>query len=443
MSPPVRPMLAVLLSCLAALLPAQEKPPQEKPAQQKPAAQQPAPQQHVAFPERDILSPFRTPLDVYAPPDELFRLLGIMQTLADASGAAKSFDAEGREVVDDERWRKARAEVERIGVEAAYLAQIMRLHKGAGDRATAFYGAFFCRNVDDVMNLISHIPGEPERRTRQAAMPRAIAYMQAHLARRFGDLDDERKKAMTAGMPEIGSPAAKAAGIMRAPRDEDHLHGVRLVPFFQMLDLEEPIDQAQGLWFLKEVFMLRLDLALVWLEPALPRVRELLGSKDAKVREQAIGLLQAIGPKDLRPAPTDDPAALQLWAAEAEKALFPPIRNLNDTIVQLQPSPERDTIVTAGERALATSSIGDPFTGQDKDGRWVRGYRIARVPDELKPLAIPTEAVVTSVNGIGITDAASLLRAVREQLQPTKRPKSLFVEYVRNGEKHAIEYRVL
>jgi hypothetical protein len=424
MSPSLPLGIAALLGVLSAALPAQRKAP-------------------PAYPERDILSPFRTPLDVYAPPDELFRMLGIMQALADAPGVAKNFDDRGREVVDDERWRKARAEAERIGVDAAYLAQIMRLHKNAGDRATAFYGAFFCTNVDDVVNLISHIPGEPERRTRQAAMPRAVAYLRAHLRRRFGDLDDERKKALTAALPEIGSPAAKAAGITRAPRDEDLLYDLRLVPFLQMLDLEEPIDQAQALWFLKEVFLVRRDLAERWLEPALPRVRELLASTHEDVRDEAIGLLRAIGPKDLRQAPVEDPEALQHWAVEAGKALFPPIRNLNDALVQLQPSPERDAIAAAGEKALATSAVGDAFAGKAEDGRWIRGFRVAHVPDELKALAIPAEAVITAVNGVGVTDAASLLRTVREHLRGLARPKKLFVEYVRGGKQHAIEYRVL
>ena len=226
------------------------------------------------------------------------------------------------------------------------------------------------------------------------------------------------------------------------PDDKDHLHDVRLLPFFQMLDLEPAIDQAQALWFLKEVFTIRRDKALVWLEPALPRVRQLLASEDTTVRDQAIGLLQAIGPKKLRPAPVDDPRDLQVWADEAAKELFPPIRNVNDAIVQLHPSPERDAIAAAAVKALETSAIGDPATGRTKDGSTYRGFRIATVPAELKELAIPAEAVVTAVNGVGVYDAASLLRTVREQLAMGKHPRVLLVEYVRDGQTHAIEYRI-
>src|SRR5688572_25169205 len=81
----------------------------------RPLAGQQAP---VGYPQRDALSPFRAPADAYAPPDEAFRLLRIMQGIADAPNAPKSFDAEGREVVADKRWEDARAQLMRVGLDA-------------------------------------------------------------------------------------------------------------------------------------------------------------------------------------------------------------------------------------------------------------------------------------------------------------------------------------
>ncbi|HEX5052588.1 MAG TPA: hypothetical protein VFZ65_12505 [Planctomycetota bacterium] len=402
-------------------------------------AQEPKP---IAYPDRDLLSPFRNPGEVYAPPDELFRLLREMEAIANDPNSIKKFDEEGREIVDSARWRLARAEVDRIGVNAAILAQIMRTHKNANDRATAFYAMTFAPSPVDVFNLISHIPGEPERRTRELAMPRAIAYLRAHLGRRFGDLTEDQKNAIVSAMPKIGSPMARSAGIVRAPRDEDTLFELRLVPFFQLLDQDDPLDQAQALWFLKETFLVRLDLALKWLEPSLPRVRQLLASDDDKVKEQAIGLFQVIGPKDLQKPPTDG-SSLQVWADEACKALFPPIRNLNDTIIQIQPSPERDALIEAATKALETSSIGDPYLAQAKDGTWRRGFRVARVPDELKVLAIPAESIITTVNGVGVSNAKTLLQAVRDQLRLQGHPRKLFVEYLLGDAPRAVEYRIL
>lgn len=443
------PVLSIVLAAVNGAAIAQSaqapsaRPPVAPPASaaSKPAEQQDAPKA-VAYPAKDLLSPFRNPIDVYAPPDAVYRVLRTMQSLADAGNAAKSYDAEGREVVDDKRWQEARSELAKLRLDAGYLAQIMRLNRNSADRATAFYGAFYLTNTDHVFELIAHIPGEPERRTREAMLPRAIEFMRAHLLRKFGDLTKEQQDALAKALPEPGSPAAKAAGIVRGPIAADWLHKITLVPFFQLLDLDEAIDQAQGLWFLKEVFSIRQDLALLWLEPALPRVKELLVSQAPKVREQAIGLLQAIGPKDLPPPPSDD-AELLVWADAAAKPLFPPIRNLNDTIVQLMPSPERDAIAAAGKDALATAAIGDSVNGQRKDGTRYRGFRIAHVPEALKPLAIPKEAVIVTINGVNITDAATLLHNVTSLLAQQKAPRKLFVEYILQGMPHAIEYRVL
>jgi len=408
------------------------------------AASSPAHAQQAAdcgYPERDILSPFRAPTDITAPPEELFRNLRIMRNLAAQKPELTRFDEKGRQIVDDPAWRQAYDRVQEIGLDAGMLAQMMRLHRNGDQRGVAFFGGFYCDNIGYVMELISHIPGEPIRGVRELAFPKAVAFLRAHLGRTFGQLSDEERALVLANMPEPGSPVAKARGIQRAPRDSDHLHALRMQPFFQLLDVEEAIDRAQGLWFLKEVFTIRPDLASAWLEPALPRVKQLLLDEGAQVKKGAVELLQQIGPDDLA-APPEDDAALLAWADRAGKHLFPPIRNLNDAIVQLYPSPERDAVVAAAVRALEGQSIGDPFRGKDDAGQWFSGYRIARVPDALAPLAIPAEAVITTVNGATVESAAGLLELTRK-LMKRPRPTRVFVEYVRKGKRHAVEYRVM
>ncbi len=403
---------------------------------------------HPAFPERDALSPFRNPDQIYAPPERLFEVLRQMRAIAQKPNLTKEIAADGSETVDDPRWALLRDEALQCGIDAATLAQIMRRSRNSDDRATAFYGAFFVTDVINGMSLISHLPGEPLRRTREEMLPRAVAYVRAHIGQRFGDLSEERQKETLEHMPEIGSPVAKANGITRKPKAEDHLYNLRLVPFYQMLDLDEAIDQAQALWFLKEVFTIRLDLAAASLEPVLPTLRQLLVSDDARVREQAIGLLQAIGPKDLPAPPKDtDGNALLAWSDLATKTLFPPIRNVGNAAIQLMPSPERDAIVAAATAALATSSLGDAFVGQHAqgpdEGATYRGYRIARVPEVLEPLAIPVGAVISAINGVGIHDAQSLMGQVTEQLQKQGHPRRVMVEYWLRDELKAVEYIVL
>src|SRR5436190_5985789 len=195
--------------------------PTNEPPNTQPAAppRQQAEQKYIAYPQRDLLTPFRAPGDVYAPPDELFAVLRTMQGIADAPGAKKEFDKNGIEVIDDATWQRARGDMAKLNLDAGYLAQIIRLNRNPADRATAFYAMFFCPRVDEVFNLIGHIPGEPVRRTRELALPRAIEYMRANMTRRFGDLGKEQKEAILQQMPAPGSPAAKSAGIVRAPID--------------------------------------------------------------------------------------------------------------------------------------------------------------------------------------------------------------------------------
>ena len=363
-----------------------------------------------------------------------------MQNIASKPGVKKSF-VDGREVIDHPVWQQARERVEEIGIVAGQLAQMMRLHRNGPERDTAFYGAFYCADIGHVMELIAHIPGEPQRHTREAALPRAVEFLRAHLRRRFGDLSDEEKEAARAALPTPGSPIAKAQGVTRMPIDSDHLYALRLVPFFQLLDVDNDIDQAQALWFLGEVFALRPDLANLWLEPAMPRLEQLLLSDSEDVRREAIDIYELIGPDDLGPPPAENDALIQ-WARKAKKHQFPPIRSLNDSIVQIFPSEERDAIVAAGRRALEHSAIGDPYSGQFDDGRWYRGFRVGHVPDELKPLAIPEDSVVTAVNGTPIGNARELLEVLEKVVRgPT--PRRLLVEYVLDRKTHAIEYRIM
>lgn len=416
-------------------------------------AQEPKPK--PAYPTTDILSPFRNPQEICAPPDELFAKLRTMRRIADAPGAPRSFGPDGREVIDDDTWRLVKKEVDAIGLDAGMLANLMRVSRNADERGVAFYAGFYCANEDYVFNLISHIPGEPERKIRERAYPRAVEFLRAHLGRTFGELSADEQQIVLRDMPKPGSPAAEARGIKRLPQPADTLFSINLTPFFQLLDLDHPLDQAQGLWFLGECFAVRRDLALAWLEPALPRVRQILGGDDRDARTQAIALLAAIGPAGAElPAVDADAATLDAFADRAIRAMFPPIRRLSEGLVLLLPSPDRDAIVAAGREALDGDRIGELARGKGSDGQYWFGFRVDRVPETLAVLGIPKGAVVLRVNGVPVRDGRSLLQAIGDQFfvrevqkdgPPRMRPTSqarLFVEMRVGDHERAMEYRV-
>ena len=310
----------------------------------------PAQQQTLsAYPNRDELTPFRACTGIVAAPDAVFQQLRILREQAERTGAAVDFDANGITTVNHPVWRQSLEELRKQTIDAGWLARILRESRNADERDLAFFGMFFCAEPGHVCNLIAHIPGEPERATRQKAYRRAVAYLRAHLARRFGDLGDEQRKALLENMPAVGSPAAKAMGITRTPVEADHLYVVNLTPFFQMLDLGEPVDQAQALWFLKEVFSVRPDLAKGWLEPAMPRVRGFLEGSEPLARTEARGLLAAVAPKTIRqPEAGAGEAEWTAWTVAVTKAVFPPIRTLSEALFALYPSEERAALAARG-----------------------------------------------------------------------------------------------
>lgn len=427
---------ALLAACLCAPLTSQE------------------PKLSSGYPAKDALSPFRTPEDIAAPPDALFAALRAMRRIAEDPAAARSFDRDGRETIDDDEWRAARAEAERLGIDAGMLAVQMRTNRNADERSIAFYAAFYCANIDHVFNLISHIPGEPVRQTRERAYPRAIAFLQANVGRRFGELPEDQQKRIRAEMPQIGSPAAKSRGITREPVAEDLMHTVHLVPFLQLLDLDDTMDQAQGLWFVKEACLARKDIALATLEPALPRIRQLLRSPVANVRAEAFGLFCAIAHEKLTKPDPGDATAVDAFAVAAGKSMFPPLRRTSDGLLWLFPSEERDALVAAAIAAIETGTLGRSDRGSTSSGVPYRGFRIESVPEELAPLGIPEGAVVTAVNGVPIHDAKSLREAIEAQFWQIDRSKdkegkrvpkttaTLLVEFQQGDTAKAMEFRI-
>lgn len=403
------------------------------------------PQAPPAYPERDILSPFRKCEDIYAPPDQLFRELRAMRDLIEQPGTVTRFDDQGREVCDLPAWQQARQRMQALAIDAGYLAEVLRKSRNADERDLALYGMFWVSNPAHVFNLIAHIPGEPEARARQKAYPRAIVYLKTHAGRRWGDLTDEEKRALN--LPEPGSPMAAAAGLTAPPRAEDHLYALNLKPFFQLLDVDSAVDRAQALWFLKEAFLIRRDLAKAWLEPALPRLRELLRSEVRAVREQALGLVAAVAPAALpRPAEASENERVLEWTEAVFRTEFPPIRVVSDGLVVLHPGPERDALVDAGREGLRGEGIGDTVTGKTKAGQFYRGFRVGRIPDAFRALPVQVGMVITAVNGLPIDGGGHLLSVVEQFLQPAAAQQakaSLLFEYVLDGETKALEVRVM
>ena len=390
--------------------------------------------------QRDILTPFRNPQQTVPMPEpmaEVFRQLQIMQNTAENIGPVR-FDDQGREICDHPRWKAAYQALRRQYVDPGFLSYVLRHSGSVEHREVALYGSYFVDNSDYVLDLIEHIPGEPVQRLREKSYVRAINYLKVHLPRRYGDLTEEQIAGLN--RPPVGSPVANALGITADPRPDEPLYSLDLRPYFQLLEKDSASDQAQGLWFAKECFWIREELAVIWMERMVPRLRMFLVSENEQVRKEAFGIIEAADPKR-RPVPPmhSDPKDVVAWLDAVLYELYPPIRVISSGLIELYSSEDLDEVVQVGTELLGRDGIGSPRNGQTDDGVYYRGFHVARTPEPLNKLGIPVGAVITGINGHPLSGSAQLLEIVKTELEHRLQ---LLVEYVHDGKLLAIEYRV-
>lgn len=386
-------------------------------------------------PQFEYLRPFRTPDKNLQPPLELYDQLRIMQAIVRSPGSAKvEIDKDGREVCDSPAWREARSKAEiaaaRMG---GYLAVVCQESGSAADRSLGFYGAYWIDSVQDTIAIMSLIPGEPVAQIREAAMQRALPFLRVQLAKNRGG--DAGPRAPSA--EEFAS--GKTLGSRVYDRPDAPQYDFDLNPWCALLECKEERDRAQGLWFLRELVLIREDhgpASLALIQTLLPG---LLAHRASEVGRQACAYLAAVDPKK-RPQPADDAdaAAVQAWADAIVNDVFPPIRRISAGLVELYPSSDVDRIVALGRDLLGRDAIGSTASGT-VNGIFYRGFKVQRLPEPLDRLGLPKDAVITHVNGVPVSDSGGLLETVELFAQ---RKQALIVEYVAREERKAIEFRL-
>ncbi len=380
---------------------------------------QPRTQQQI----HEGLLPFRNPSGNVEPPEELFADLQAMWNIRKGARRSEiSFDDMGREIVDDPRWQRAyEAAQGKMFNMATVFGLMLRDSRVVNYRRLSAYGTFYATNPAHVFELIAFFPGEPEREIREGAFRRAIEYLRVHLP---------KNKPVT-----VDGDGEAAAG-----REPDSLYTLEVYPFVALLDETDFRDQAQGLWFLKEVMAIRPQGAKPILGACVDRLRRLLVSDNAEVRVQAREFLQQADPAH-RDAPAEDAGdeALIAWLDAVAYDVFPPVRAMSEGLTDIYPSDDLDRIIEVGTDALERKSIGEPVTGRKRGGGTYRGFRIARLPEPLDKLRLPVGTVITSINGQPVATARSILDMLQISAKAKKR---FFVEYVRDGVPMAMEYRL-
>jgi hypothetical protein len=351
----------------------------------------------------DDIRPFRKPIGLVGDllgqcRDLLIDLQEMRRLASEAKPDELVLDEKGREICTLSTWERAYGNVKANSLSmAGNLSEVLRKSDSALQRSVCVYGIFYFNNPQDVIKLITVLPGEPLQKTREDGFKRALNYLKVHFP-----------------LNRPQNPRFPDNGIVVPKYDFNPL------PFFLLLEQPMGIDQAQGLWFLTEVLKIRPDMGRIYLEETLPEVRKLIVSEDKLVREHAARFLAAIERRRERvpmdPVGADD-EILTKWLQDLEHDLFPPIRHVSSGIVDLYPSDELDRLVAAGKRILNDSLLPKGSASTPKSVLKVRyGVRIASLPTPLDQLGLPENAVVVQINGQDTRSAADVRRLIEEQL---------------------------
>ncbi len=380
--------------------------------------------------QQDWRIPFRNPQKNLAPPEDLFRELRIMQSIApgpDSSGV--SYDQEGRLICDDSEWQRAYDRLLQLRYDPGYISMVLRESGSVLDRETAMYGAFYGPEIEHSFNLIRHIPGEPVRRIRELGYRLALGFLEVHLA-----------STITGDVEEWVATKVGPAG-NKGPRPGTFAYELDMVPFIALLEIGDDLDRAQVFWFMSECIRLRSDLGPAYFGYSQLPLRNSLSSKNADLKKNALGLIALVDPVQREtPASELDDAALQDWFDDVIYRVFPPIRPIHAALTELYASEDLDQLVAKGRELLTNGSLGDPENGQLKSGSYYRGLRLLHLPDPLPKLGFAANQVITAIDGEPIGSCEDLLRVLSKLMELKK--TSLMVFYVDRGEERAREFRL-
>lgn len=366
----------------------------------------------AALPAQELPTPFRKPDILIELSPELMREFRTMRTLVEnpPPGTKVELDAEGREVSTDPEWENARRRtLSALPTMAGTVGYVFHQSANPEDRAVAGYALFFLEDLPRSVEYTTLFAGEPVYDIRQRGLARAIKFLDVQL----------RKE-------ENGQPVFQ----------------LDVEPFLAMLKSEVVRDDTLSLWFLARLAEIRPSLRPTLLLGAKAELQRVFAENDRERMPYANDLLMRLDPQaDDRAVVREDATAKErlAWLAAVDYTLFPPIRRLGDGLYELHASKDRDEIVTLGREALRTDALGVTVHGKLGGGQLYRGYRLARVPAPFDKLGLPRDAIVTSINGQPVATAAELLALIEQVLRSTD---ALLVEFVADGRRKAIEYRI-
>lgn len=363
----------------------------------------------------DELTPFRKPTGLKVPGapqlalppivDEFVLMLNLANS---ASSKDLVIDESGRQICADPRWDASLEKALELSIRMeGWVGKLFLETENVLWRRACAYGMFYFNNPQDIINMIAFLPGEPRRDIREDGFWRAVEYLAVHLPK---------------NKPQ--NPLDPNNGIV-VP-----LYQFNPMPFLQLLDQPDELDQAQALWFLAEVLRIRPDLGRSYLNEILDAVPGLLTSPSAMVRSRAVNFLAAI---DRTPGRLPEPSATNeerlAWLGQLEYELFPPIRHISTGLVEIYPSDDRDKLVTVGRQWLNDKDFLPKATEVTNSGMTRYGVRVNHLPEPLNKLGIPMGALIIGIGRAPTRTSEEFHQRISERLEAHKKADQEYEKY--------------
>jgi hypothetical protein len=342
---------------------------------------------------------------------DLVHDLQIMRDIASkAETKALSVDKTGREICDGDGWDAAYERVRANSLkQEGWLGKVLLEDQNGLRRRAAAYGMFYFNNPQDVIHMISYLPGEPIHEIRTDGYHRALDFLKVHLPQ---------------SVPQNKASKFASSGIV-VPR-----YNFNPLPFMQLLEQKSDLDRAEGLWVLSEVLRIRPDLGRAYFAEISHVLPKLLTSKSKMVRTRAVDFMAAIDTKRGRPALADAKDEERMkWFEQLDYELFPPIRHISTGRVELYPSKDRDDLVKACKQVMATDDALPKGTAKIKPTMRY-GLRVNHLPKPLGLLGIPAGALIVAVNGGPTRTKAELMEWINDSLARRKKMLARYATYV-------------
>ncbi|HMQ20949.1 MAG TPA: hypothetical protein PKE00_00560 [Planctomycetota bacterium] len=304
---------------------------------------------------------------------------------------SRGFDEHGRPTSAEKHYATLR---ERVSKQLDRQGGMLRAYRtdevAAARRQTWAFLSLFVTPEQDAVDLLRYLPYEPDAGVRQAVIECSLPFLAAQ-ARATEDGDASIAK-----------------------------HFVDAAPWIDLTRAPEARDRILGLTALTEIAKAR----RVAMRATLPYMKrwfpDLLRSKSELLRQKARDFVATLEPQ--ASFPKDIEASVDYFE-RVYKQLFPPIR-LNQGRCELHPSPELDALVEVGRAFLADASMTkrESAVVRTKLATFEKlGFRILRLPEGLDKVGFAVGDIITTLDGLGTTNAKDMLAELERGFAAGKR----------------------